>query len=250
MGSRLVGIVAVAAALVCYGNGTVAGRAAGTPPRHLVYTFTFGTESDLEVHSSGVNAGGAASGGSGVSDFSGGVGDQGTIVVDLLSQQPDNGLILKVSEQAQKSRSEGVATCVVYPTTGVICDPNVPVNPEEMALIRLLAPTFVDPNKIDANRHWKIQTANAQYSLTSDFTISHNASGVMTIDETRIVKQQQPSIVTTDVNAKIGYDFNRTIPTTVNEYSIERSQAGMDQYNTVKTQTVLQLQSDSLASQH
>ncbi|HEY1654907.1 MAG TPA: hypothetical protein VGF86_07335 [Candidatus Tumulicola sp.] len=243
MRSRLTGIAVAAALVCCVGVSAAPG---GFVPRHLVYSFTFGTQSDLEVHSSGIDSGTSFGGsGSGMTDFTGGVGDQGTISVDLLSKQADGGLILKVSEQAQKTRSLPAATCVVYPTTGVICDPSVTVNPEEMAVIRLLAPTFVDPTRLDAKRHWKIENSSAQYSLTSDFTISGAAGASMTIDEVRIVKQQQPSISTTDVTTKIGYDFNRTLPTSVNEYSIERSQAGMGEYNTVKTQTVLTLQSDS-----
>jgi len=67
----------------------------------------------------------------------------------------------------------------------------------------------------------------------------------MTIDENRIIRQQQPQISTTDVTTTIGYDFGRTVPTSIDEYAIERSQAGMGQYNTVKTQTILQLRSDS-----
>lgn len=249
MRSRGAGIAAVAALLLsCVAVPADADSVAG--PRHLVYGFTFGTQSDLEVHSSGIDAGGGASGGSGMTDFTGGIGDQGTIVVDLLSEQPDKGLVIKVSEQAQKTRSAATATCVVYATTGVICDPNATVNPEEMALIRLLAPAFVDPDRIDAKQHWQIANTTPDYSLTSNFTIAKNASGIMTIDEIRVIRQQQPNVATTNVNTTIGYDFTRTIPTAVNEYAIERSQAGMDQYNTVKTQTVLVLKSDSLATNH
>jgi len=221
--------------------------------RHLVYSFTWGTETGREVMTSGIGGGDAkmesgSSASTGVASFNGNVGDQGTVTVDVLSEQPDHGLIVKVSEQAQKTRSAGPATCVVYPTTGVICDPNATVNPEEMAVIRLLAPTFVDPDRLDAARHWKIENATSSYSLTSNFTIAKNDNGIMTIDENRVVKEQQPQVATTDITATIGYDFGRTIPTSVNEYSIERNQAQMGEYDTVKTQTVLQLRSDSNAS--
>jgi hypothetical protein len=237
--------IAVLATLPFWFSGAPAAADQPALPRHLVYGFTFGTQSDLEVHSSGVDAGGGASGGSGMTDFTGGVGDQGTITVDMLSQQSDGGIVIKVGEQAEKTRSEPAATCVVYPTTGVICDPNATINPEEMALIRFLAPTFVDPSRLDAKQHWKIDSSTPQYTLSSDFTIAKNAGGVMTIDESRVIHQQQPTIETTEVNATIGYDFNKSLPTSVSEYAIERSQAGMGQYDTVKTQTVLQLKSDS-----
>jgi hypothetical protein len=229
----------------------LAGSAQQAAPatRHLVYGFTWGTQSDLQVHSSGVDAApGAANNGSGISDYTGGLGDHGTITVEVVSQQPDKSLVIKVSEQAQKSRSAPAATCVVYPTTGVICDPNATVNPEEMTLIRFLAPTFVDPNALDAKQHWVVRNATAQGSLTADYSIAKNAGGLMTIDEQRVIKEQQPAAVTTNISTTIGYDFNRTIPLSINEYSIERSQSGTGDYQTVKTQTVLNLTTDSQGS--
>ncbi|MEO6834632.1 MAG: hypothetical protein ABI231_01820 [Candidatus Tumulicola sp.] len=247
MNARVFGVAVVAAWLFSCFVAAVAADAA-TAPRHLVYSFTYGTQTDLEVKSSGIGAGGGASGSSGSSDFTGGVGDQGTITVDVVAEQPDKGLVIKVSEQAQKTRSAGAATCVVYGSTGVICDPNATVNPEEMALIRFLASNFVDPGSIDAKQHWTIQNSTPQYSVAADYTIAKDADGLMTIDENRVIKEQQPSITTTNINTTIGYDFNRTIPTSVNEYSIERNQEGMGQYQTVKTQAVLQLRSDSLAA--
>jgi hypothetical protein len=237
---------AVAALLVC--TLSPASATADTVQRHLVYSFTYGNQSDLEVHSSGIDPGGGASGSSGMSDFTGGLSDQGTISVDVLSQQPDGGLVLKVSEQAQHTRSAAPATCVAYPNTGVICDPNATVNPEEMALIRLLAPKFVDPDNLDAAKHWKIEEPGAQMSVTSDFTIARNQGGMMTIDETRTVRQQGSQTVTTNLTTTISYDFNRSIPIAVNEYAIARGAAGMGQYNTTKSQTVLQLRSDSAAT--
>ncbi|MGA8533435.1 MAG: hypothetical protein WB615_04950 [Candidatus Tumulicola sp.] len=197
--------------------------------RHLMYSFTWGTQTSREVMTSGINGGdpkkeSGSSGNSGVADFTGSIGDQGTVRVDIVSQQADKGVVIKVSEQAQKTRSAPPATCVVYPTTGVICDPNVTVNPEEMALIRFLAPTFVDPDSLDAARHWEIENATPQYSLVSNFTIAKNENGIMTIDENRVIKQQRPEVSTISANTTIGYDFGRSVPTSINEYTIERSQ--------------------------
>ena len=249
MRSRVLGTAALAALLFAVTTG--ASDAVTVASRQLVYNFTWGTQSDLSVHTSGINGGDAkigsgASGSTGTADFRGGVGDRGTITVELLKEQPDKGLILKVSEQAENTRSAPAATCVVYGTTGVICDPNATLNPEEMALIRLLGSNFVDPNSIDAKRHWRIADTTPEYSLSSDFTIAKDASGLMTIDESREIREQQPTVAVTNINTTIGYDFNRTIPITVDEYSIARSQTGMDQYQTVKTQIVLRLKSDSL----
>lgn len=221
-------------------------NAPAAPTRHLVYAFTWGSQSDLEVRDSGVSAEGGASGGSGISDFRGGESDQGTIAVDVVREQPDKGLILDVSETAQHTHNAAVARCVAYGNTSVICDPNKTVYPEELTLLRFLASNFVDPNQLDSQSHWKVVSdSGAAYSMVADYTIAKNADGVMTIDEKREVKQTQAATTTTDITTTIDYDFNRTIPTSVNEYTIARQAAGMSQYQTVKSQTVLRLQSDS-----
>jgi hypothetical protein len=69
----------------------------------------------------------------------------------------------------------------------------------------------------------------------------------MTIDEVRVVTESGAKPETTNVNATIGYDFKKTVPTSVTEYAIMRSEQG-EQYNTVKTQTILTLQSDSMTA--
>jgi len=66
---------------------------------------------------------GIGGGGSGTSNFSGGAGDQGTIAVDVIREQPDHGLVVSVSENAQHDRSAPAATCVVYRQHTAICDP-------------------------------------------------------------------------------------------------------------------------------
>jgi hypothetical protein len=236
---------------------------AGAPPpvapiRHLVYTFTWGTSNNTEVHTSGMGDGSAGSSGttmgaptasgsaSGMSSFNASVNDKGTITVDVLREQPnDHGLVVTVSEQAQDNRSAVAATCVVFGNTDVICDPNAKINYEELTLLRFLGSNFVDPNQIDAKQHWKVGESNGTYSVSADYTIAANANGVMKIDEDRIVSPTKTETSTS--NATIGYDFNRQLPTAITEYSIERRERG-EQYSTVKTETVLNLQVDSMAT--
>ena len=207
-----------------------------------------GRESDLEVHSSGINAGGGSQRRLGGTDFSGGIGDQGTIVVDLALAAAGQ----RLGHQGKRASTEdalgGAATCVVYPTTGVICDPNVTVNPEEMALIRLLAPTFVDPDSIDANAALEDRKRHA--AILAHFELHDCQERQRHHDDRRdrVIRQQQPEIATTDVNSEDRlrfqpYDSRR--PSTNTRSSA--AEPAMDQYNTVKTQTILQLQSDSLA---
>ncbi len=224
------------------------------PIRHLVYSFTYGTSTDLEVHSSGIGGGGMGAesgsgnmsgGGSGTSDFTGGVGDQGTIQVDVLREQPDHGLVVSVSEDAQHTRSAPAATCVVYGNTMTICDPNKKINEEELTAMSFLGTNFIDPALIDNDKHWRIQDTSPQYSMISDFTIQSNTNGAMSINEVRQTKETGSHVQTTNANGTIAYDFNKQVPTAVNEYEIARQQQGSDQYLTQKTQTILHLTSDS-----
>lgn len=235
-------------------------RAVTTSPtvRHVVYAFTWGTTSDTEVHTSGLPdsaAGGAGNnvGGppgtngsaSGIASYGGGTNDKGTIAVDFERQQPDGGNVVSISEQALERRSAPAATCVVYGNLTVVCDPNKKINAEELTLLRLLGSNFVDPNGIDAKQHWQQSEQNPNSTATWDFTIARNAAGIMTIDEAATLRDTagaRPQ--TSQVTGTVGYDFNRTIPTSIDEYSILHSEQG-EQYQTVKTETVLTLQSDS-----
>lgn len=221
----------------------------GAPPqRHLVYSFTYGVSTDKQVHSSGMGATMSESGGpaSGVVDYTGGSSDKGTIIVDVVQEQPDSGLVVVVSEQGQESRRAPPATCVVFSDTTTVCDPNKRVNVEELTLLRFLGSHFVDPNNLDAKQHWHVER-DGPSSTIADYTISKNDNGALTIDEVRVVKESSARPLTTNVNATIGYDFNKGVPTSITEYSIERSEAG-EQYNTVKSEVTLSLQSDSLAT--
>jgi hypothetical protein len=227
----------------------------GTPLRHLVYTFTWGTSNDTEVHTAGMGDGspGSAYGpptssgeASGLSSFKASVNDKGTITVDVLREQPnDHGLVVTVSEQAQDARSAAAATCVVFGNTDVICDPNAKINYEELTLLRFLGANFIDPNQIDAKQHWKVGESNGAYSVSADYSIASNANGVMKISEDRTVSPTKSE--TSTINSTIGYDFNRQIPIAITEYAIERNERG-EQYTTVKTETVLSLQTDSMAA--
>ena len=230
--------------------------------RHLVYSFTWGTSSTTDVNTSGLPdsaSGGGGSGGmaatapgnqgsaSGIASYGGGAEDRGTITVDVLRQQPDKGLVVNISEQAQNRRSAEAATCVVYGDTTVVCDPNKKINEEELSLLRFLGDGFVDPDKLDASKHWQAQQQGSSQSSTSDFTIAKNANGAMTIDESRTIKDAagaRPE--TSNVTGTVDYDFGRGLPTQIDEYAILHSEQS-DKYETIKTQTVLQLQADSSA---
>jgi hypothetical protein len=261
MTNRTVAIVAGVATLAFFASAssaravTAAAPPGAAPMRHLVYTFTWGSSNNTEVHTSGMGDGsiGSANGpptamgaASGIQSFNAGVQDKGTITVDVLREEPnDHGLVVTVSEQATNGRNAVPATCVVFGNTNVICDASAKINYEELTLLRFLGANFIDPNQIDAKQHWKVGESNGPYSVSADYTIASNANGLMKITEDRIVSPTKTE--TSTVNSTIGYDFNRQIPTAINEYSMERSERG-EQYTTVKMETVLNLQTDSMAA--
>lgn len=120
---------------------TNASPSPGAPVRHLVYSLTWGATTDLETHTSGFadETGAMKSPGapSGIASSTAGTQDQGTITVDVEREQPDRGLVVDISEQANGRRSAPSATCVVFGNTHIICDPNKKINAEELTLLTL-----------------------------------------------------------------------------------------------------------------
>jgi hypothetical protein len=222
-----------------------------TPMRHLVYSFTFGSQQAVTSRDAavqGTDSGGNYNGGSnGISHYGGTLGDKGNMVVDVLREQQDKGLVVVISEDAEHTRKAPAATCVVYGNTEVICDPNKTVNPEEYTLLRFLASNFVDPNILDANKHWGFDTSTGGLSLKADYTIEHSDGTVMTISEVRNIKQANTGGMTTNVQSKIVYDFGRLAPTSISEYVTQRQEGGVSGNSTSIFQTDLKLISDSMA---
>jgi hypothetical protein len=226
-----------------FGLTAIAPAFADTAPiRHLVYSFTYGSQQSMTARDATT-----ISAGSNISHYGGSLGDKGMMIVDVISEQPDKGLIVSISEQGENTRRAPPATCVVYGNTSVICDPNRTVNPEEYTLLRFLASNFVDPTRLDAKQHWSVTQNGDGVDVRADYIIETNASGIMTIGETRSVTQGAPRSTTTNVQTKIGYDFNRLLPTSVDEYITQRADAGAQGTSTTIYQTTLKLVSDSMA---
>ena len=233
------------AALPCV---AAAQTTAAAPVRHLVYNFTYGTNGDLEAHGSNGYASDTHEGAGDSRTYHSSIGDKGTITVDVVREQTDHGLIVSVSEQAEQTRKANAATCVVYSNTTIICDPNATVNSEELTLLRFMGTAFVDPNQLDAKQHWRIDQGNGSYSTVADYTITSNKDGILAIDENRVVTDKTgPAPITSDVSAKINYNFNKLLPTNVQEYVTRRENQGMGSVMTTTVQTTLDLVSDSMA---
>jgi hypothetical protein len=227
--------------------GGLADAAPGGPERVLVYAYTYSESGDLQEHGTNGFAHDTRSGAGMSRDYNHTLGDKGTITVDVIKEQHDRGLIVRISEQGQQTRTAPAAECAVYgDTITIVCDPEKTMFSEEMTLLRFLGTTFVDPNLIDAQKHWKIDVSSNQRSTVADFTIEKNANGIMTIGESRTIKELVVPQITTNVDAKIAYDFNRLIPISIDESTILRQGHVGGATMTTTVQTTLVLQTDSM----
>jgi hypothetical protein len=219
----------------------------------LVYNFTYSADQSITARDSNQNAeavqSDAISGGTnGISHYGGKLDDKGTMTVQVVGKpQADGGQVVTISEAGENTRRAPAATCVVYGNTHVICDPNKTVYTEEYTLLRFLGAKFVDPNALDKNKHWQISQDSPALHVTADYVIQSNSNGAMQIAETRKLRQAGGGSLTTDVQTKIGYDMNKSVPTTVDEYVTQRHDNGVQGTSTTIYQTTLQLVSDSMA---
>lgn len=242
--------------------GGAAGAATAAAPgsiRHLVYNFTYGISANVTQSTSGIapdlmnpSDSGASPNNSNASpnnkNYTAGTGDHGTITADVLRVQPDSGLVVSIGEQGREERSAPAATCVVYGTTVVICDPNKKFNEEEFALLRFLGRSFVDPVKIDSNNHWRVASSNDQISDSSDFRIISNNGGVLQITENRATKANGAGAFTAATDGKITYDTSKTLPITITEATTSRVERGTGLSSDQRVEITLELLTDSMAS--
>jgi hypothetical protein len=230
---------------------------ADTTMGKLVYSFTYSSKQDVTARDSANpaeaygtpngNGGNDPTQSNGISHYRGSLDDKGTMTVDIIRQQPDGGLVVSIGEQGENVHRAPPATCVVYGNTNVICDPDKTVYTEEYTLLRFLGSNFVDPNQLDASRHWSVAQNGANMNVKSDYIINSNNNGIMQIGEKRTIRQTGGGSLTTDVQTKIGYDFKRLVPTSVDEYVTQRHDNGVVGTSTTIYQTTLNLVSDSMA---
>jgi hypothetical protein len=235
-----------------------------TPAATLVYNFTYSARDQITARDSANpalgyygsptgNEGGPtyANPSSGQAHYEGTLDDKGTMTVNIIGKQPDGGLVMNINELGQNARRAPAATCVVYGNTRVICDPNKTVFTEEYTLLRFLGLNFVDPNQLDTNKHWNATGLSGPgLDISASYTINSNNGGQMQIGETRKLTSTGSQIrVTTDIESKIGYDYNRSLPTSVEEYVQQRNDQGTNGTSLSTYQTTLQLASDTMAKQ-
>lgn len=241
--------LAVAAAIVATGSA----HADQAPIRHLVYNFQITFTTQTTVHSSGFSGADdpdrRASGDStaGVADVRMGSDDKGTITADVLSVQPDSGLVVRVSERAHEQRSSAPTLCVVYGTGSTICDQtHGELNQEEMALLRLLGRGFINPAEIDAHKHWEYSSSAAQANEKSDYTITKTDGNVLDVAYQRQLNVAGTRPFNSATDGTLAYNQMLNVPLSVNEDTITHRTSLSGNFDKIENRLTLTLATDSL----
>jgi hypothetical protein len=230
--------------VVTAGLASVPGVAVAVLATNLVYSFTYSSVQDVYARDSqnpaeAIDA--SDRGGSGTTHYHAGITDRGTMTVQMLHQQTDGSLVLMISEQGENLRRAPPAECVVDADTSVVCDPNKTVYPEEYTLLRFLGRDFGDPTQLDAHHHWAIKQDSGGLRVHADYVVNSINNGKMQITETRSIRPPGGGSLTTDIQSKIGYDLNQTLPISIDEYATQRHDNGVTGTTTTVYQTTLSL---------
>ena len=226
--------------------------AASPPPHVLVYSYTYesGRSADAEK-AYGVDKMDPGSGGTFMfhnvnqhyrsPTFDAAEERHGTIAVEIVRPESDGGLVLRVSESgaATGGATGAAATCVAFGDTTVVCDPTKTISPEAAALLTLLGANFVDASRLDASRHWHVSTAGS-YGTAADFTIERTSGTTLDISETGVAALPGTS-GKAEVAAAIVYDAARSLPLSVDEFTVQRPQRGGVVSETISSHTILTL---------
>lgn len=151
------------------------------------------------------------------------VQSSGTIEVDVLREQNDGGIVVSVREHGNDAGAAPV-TCAVYPNTSLTCDSQQNVKPEEYALLRFLGKGFVDPSHMDGQRRWHVAQSSGGVDSTADYQIISSTDGMLTVAETQTIGSNGKAGAT--IRSTIGYDFDRTLPTSIDERVVQTQQPG------------------------
>jgi len=220
--------------------------------RHLVYDFSVGITNDTHDTNASQRmlstAGGANASGTGDTQYLGVASDSGKITVDAYGVEPDGGLVVKVSEDAQRgNRTAAPAECVIYPTTNVVCGDGL-VTPEEMDILHTLSPKFFDAAALDTKRHW--HEGNDAAGVSLDFTVTGTSGDNITISEDNNQKIAGVHGGTVHGTATYTYNVAKTITTQMKEYDTIRQQTGPGQYANITVDVTASLATDNVAAKN
>ncbi|MHB8571283.1 MAG: hypothetical protein ACYC97_13950, partial [Metallibacterium sp.] len=113
------------------------------------------------------------------------------------------------------------------------------------ALLRLvgaLAPSAT----FGSRRHWQEIATAPGFKETSDFTVTKDAGGMLSVALQRVATATGVHDFTGTTTGTIYYDLPMTVPTTLDQTTVTRSQQGVGREDAVTTQLSLRLRTDSM----
>jgi hypothetical protein len=196
------------------------------PSRQLVYTFNIYTVTNSP------QAAQAA--------------DSGTIRVDIMFVQPDNGTVVHVSEQSHGRAAQPLLTCVTYGIGLVICDQAKSVTIDEMCLLRLTGQNFLNGAVVTDRRGWQFSEADGRAKEVNDFKIARSDRGMLTIPFRRLLNVSGADGYVTTTLGSISYNADRSVPVALAQEAVTRPNGNPS--DPVTEHLTVRLQSDSLSS--
>jgi co-chaperonin GroES (HSP10) len=204
--------------------------------RHLVYEFSITYTSNNQQQNY-----------SGTTTQTSSTGDRGTITADVIGEQPDSGLVVRISEQARQTRSAEPALCVAYGNGQLICDQSKKINEEEYSLLRLLGRNFINHDVIDVHNNWTYGTSGPDSDETNNYHIDSNNDGILSITLSRTLRVKGAQTSTAQTDGRVTYDEKMSVPKSLSEDTVTRDD-GAQHYNRLEQQINLNLTTDSMAS--
>lgn len=184
-------------------------------PTHLVYTYKDAAamqsaQSFAPALSSFDKTAGAGNAAMSSKEFDNNAAS-GTIALDVVQPlSPDGSTVFRVTETGFNSGKPFM--CAAYGDTGnVVCDADRPLRPDALLLLRVAGAGFYSPARLDANKHWHIDSPGNNLSESADFTVTKTDGNILTIALKRQGKQQQPPLEST-IDGTLLYDTSTQTP--------------------------------------
>lgn len=223
------------------------------PIRKLVYSFDLSISSNFEAADNDMTAAQLdvvpvhrAVTGVGSRQYIQSAGERGTITVEVMQKQSDDGLVLDISEQTKDARSAEPVTCVVYGDETMMCDESKKINPEEMALLYVLGVHFVNPTRMDDNQHWQYARSETGADVVDDLKVTGHTGDLLNVGFHRTYTVSGGTVERTTTDGAIVYNQALTLPVSLTQDELTDRPSGNSKSQRVEEKLTLKLASDSL----
>ncbi len=143
----------------------------------------------------------------------------GTMSVDILSVDPDGGLVVRISERDRSDAAPRQAfTCKVYGNTTVVCPATATPSQAESVLLAFLGRQFIDAAPWDPQGHWQRSEQSQQADTQEDFTLMDAGDGKkVVVREVKKMQAHTGGAQSQTSEITINYDRAMEVPDTVRD---------------------------------